>query len=479
MPPGNPWRKEVSTRSERTRQALEELGTTFIKVGQILSTRTDILPSDYSLELSKLQSCLPPLPLNVIEKAVGDELGRPVREIFKSFDPDPVGVASIGQAHAATLLDGTDVVVKVRKPGVVEQVTEDMEILRHLAEGAARNARYFYQYNLTTLVEEITDTIKAELDYIREGHNAEHFAQFFQDDPSIHIPRIFWQFTTSRVIVLERIKGTGILDFPALEKAGFDRKELASRSVNIWLRMVFEDRVFHADPHPGNLFVEADGRLGLIDFGMVGQVDDEVRDHLANAVKSLLDRDVDLLMESIIDLGAVAPAGSRDNLRADLKHLMGHYLPIGGSQRFSNLGEVLTAVRRNRVQLPANTFLLLKTMGMVQSLGKLLNPDIDFFEEIKPHVEETFRKRYAPSSILRRLPDAAADLAIFGVGLPRRIIRIVRKLERGEIHFNADVPGLEIHLEHLERIVKLMVLGFIIAAVILGIAILVLAFRLG
>ena len=291
--------------------ALEELGTTFIKVGQILSTRTDMLPSEFTLELSKLQNSLTPLPLEVIEKVIKDELGHPIGEVFSSFDPGPLGVASIGQAHAATLQDGTEVVVKIRKPGVVEQVTEDLDILRQLAENTTKRPDYSYQYNLTGLIEEIADTILAELDYIREGHSAEHFARFFQSDSSIHIPKIIWQYTTPRVIVLERIRGIGILDLTALDKAGFDRKELAKRSVNIWLKMVFEDAVFHADPHPGNLFVEADGRLGLIDFGMIGLVDDEVRDHLASAVRAILDRDADTLVDSIIDLGAVAPMGSR------------------------------------------------------------------------------------------------------------------------------------------------------------------------
>jgi len=478
MPPGNPWRKEIYSKSERTRMAMEELGTTFVKVGQILSTRTDIFPSDFSQELSKLQSCLPPLPVEVIEKVISDELGRPVKEIFKSFDPNPVGVASIGQAHAATLHDGTDVVIKVRKPGVVEQVAEDMDILRQLAEGAGKRSEYFFQYDLTKLTEEITDTITAELDYIREGHSAEHFAQFFQGDPSIHVPKIFWQYTTPRVIVLERIRGIEILDVPALDKAGFDRKELAKRSVGIWLKMVFEDGVFHADPHPGNLFVEPDGRLGLIDFGMVGMVDDEVRDHLATAVKAIIDRDVDVLVDSIIDLGAVALASSRENLRADLKHLMGHRPTIEEFHQVSNIGELIAAVRRNHVQLPANTFLLLKTMAMAQSLGKGLNPDFNFFVELQPHVEATFKKRYSPSAILRRLPSTAADLALFGIGLPKRLFRIVRLLERGEIHFRTDVSGLELHLEHLERIVKMLVIGLITAAVILGITILFLAYRL-
>ncbi|OGO31858.1 MAG: hypothetical protein A2Z29_04520 [Chloroflexi bacterium RBG_16_56_11] len=478
VPPGNPWHKELHTRSERTRMAMEELGTTFVKIGQILSTRTDMLPSDYTRELSKLQSSMAPLPVAVIEKVISDELHKPVSELFRSFDQNPLGVASIGQAHAATLLDGTDVVIKVRKPGVVEQVTEDLDILRQVAENAARRSNYSYQYNLPGVVEEIADTITAELDYVREGHSAEHFAQFFQEDPKMHVPKIFWQYTTPRVIVLERIRGIGIHDIPALEKAGFDRKELAGRAVDVWLRMVFEDAVFHADPHPGNLFVEPDGRLGLIDYGMVGLVDDDVRDHLATGVKAILDRDADLLVESITDLGAVAPIGSRESLRVDLKHVMGHYPQMAEFHLAYNLGELFTVVRRNGVQLPANTFLLLKTMAMTQSLGRGLNRDFDFFKALQPHIEKAVDKRYSFSATLRRLPSALTDLAIFGVGLPKRLLRIVRSLERGELLVRTDVSGLEIHMEHLERIVRMLVVGIVAGAVILGATVIYLASRL-
>ena len=231
--PSNPWHKEAYTQSQRVRMALEELGTTFVKVGQILSTRTDILPSDFTQELSKLQSSLSPIPVEVVEKVIREELGRPVREIFASFDPNPLGVASIGQAHAATLRDGREVVVKSRKPGVVEQVQIDLEILRRQAVSAARRGKGMQDYNLPGIVEEISDTLMAELDYIREGHSAEHFAQFFREDPLIHIPKILWEYTTARVITLERIKGIGILDVPALDAAGFNRKELAKRSASI------------------------------------------------------------------------------------------------------------------------------------------------------------------------------------------------------------------------------------------------------
>ncbi len=352
IPPSYPFSNREYTYSQRARMAMEELGTTFIKIGQILSTRTDILPSDFAQELAKLQNALTPFPLSVIEKAINEQLGKPVSELFSSFDPEPVGVASIGQVHKATLPDGTEVVVKVRKPGVMQQVTEDLEILRHVAASIMernKNNNQYTQYDLNTLAEEIADSLQGELDYIREGHSAEHFAEFFKEDHLIHIPKIFWEYTTPEVITMERISGIGILDVVTLDKAGFDRKVLARRSVDIWLRMVFEDTVFHADPHPGNLFVEADGRLGLIDFGMIGLIDDEVRDNLVSAIKGILDRDVDLLIDSLIELGTIASLTDRSSLRRDLRHIMGHY-PDSDSQLNLdyNLGELFSVVRRHR-----------------------------------------------------------------------------------------------------------------------------------
>ena len=475
-----PWRKEVYSRSQRTRMALEEAGTTFIKIGQILSTRSDVLPSDFVQELTKLQDSLTPLPLEDVEKVIKNELGKAVKELFSFFEPKPLGVASIGQVHAAILNDGTEVVIKVQKPGVREQVTEDLEILRQLGKSATQRGEGFQQYDIAGLVEEISDTLNGELDYIREGHSAEHFAKFFKDDTSIHIPKIYWNYTTPRVITMERIRGINILDFPALDRAKFDRKELAKRSASIWVKMIFEDSVFHADPHPGNVFVEANGRLGLVDFGMIGLVDDEVRGYIVSVVKGILDRDVDLLLDSLIDLGAVTPVGSKESLRKDLKHIMGHYpLLTEDLNLTSNLGELFAVVRRNHIQLPGNTFLLLKTMTMAQGLGQALDPDFDFFALLTPAVDNMLKNKYKPTSILRRLPPAIAELALFGVGLPNRLARIAKTVERGEFHIKADVSGVERHLEHLERFVNRAIVGMIIAAVILAAGLVFLAIRLG
>jgi ubiquinone biosynthesis protein len=482
VPPGLPWQKQIYSKPERTRMAIEELGTTFVKLGQILSTRNDVIPPEYVHELAKLQNSLRPLSVEMIKTVIHKELGKPVEELFSSFEPDPVGVASIGQVHAAVLRDGTEVVVKTRKPGVVEQVDEDVDILRQMALVAARRWKGPQHYDLVGIIEEVAEALTGEMDYVKEGHNAEYFARFFASDRTVHVPKVFWEYTTVRVITMERIRGIGILDLASLEKAGFNRQELGRRSVNLWLKMVFEGDVFHADPHPGNLFVEPDGRLGLIDFGMVGTVDDEVRENLSLAIKAILDRDVDLLVDALIELGAIRREVSRDDLRADLKHIMTHYpkqVGLAELQGSSNLGELFSVVRRHRVQLPSNTFLLLKAMAMAQSLGKALDPGLDVITLVKPNVIQIYRKSHSPLAVARGLPSMITEMANLGIGLPQRLNRLMRSLERGEIQVQTDVSGLEVHMEHLERIVNRIVIGVVAAAVILGVTIVLLALRMG
>jgi len=482
---GNPLRKMAYTKPECTRMAIKELGTSFVKLGQILSTRADLLPPDYTKELSKLQSSLKPLPLEVMKKVISDELGRSTDEVFKSFDPHPIGVASIGQVYSCTLADGTEVVAKVQKPGVPELVEEDMYILGRSAVSATKHWKGAQEYDLVGIVQEIADTIKTETDYIREAHSTEYFARFFQEDRTIHIPKIHWEATTVRVVTMERIRGIGILNVQSLDKAGFDRKELAKRSVSLWLRMVFEGEAFHADPHPGNLFVEPDGRLGLVDFGMVCPVDDEVRWHLANALKAVLDRNADLLIDALIELGAVTLRleGYRARLRKDVKYVMVHYPTIHLQKRSdsvsSSLGQLFSLLRLNHLQLPSNTFLLLKTIVMAQSLGRGLDPDFDITPMLESSVIQIFKKRYSITAALSRLPEAAAEVASLAAGLPQRMDRMMKTIERGEIQVRADISGIERPIHHLERLATRAVICIIGAALVLGLALFFVGFRLG
>ncbi|MGW9345942.1 ABC1 kinase family protein, partial [Streptomyces albidoflavus] len=253
----------------RVRLALEELGPTFVKLGQLLSTRPDLLPPAYIIELSKLQDAAPPVPAEDIREAIERELGAGPEGVFATFDSEPLASASIGQVHAATLQDGASVVVKVRRPDAVRQVHEDLEILNNLADRAARVWEPARTYDVRGIVQEFSRTLRRELDYLREGENADRFAAHFDGQPDVLIPRVFWDRTTSRVLTLERMTGIKINDLAALDAAGIDRAVLAQTGADIMLRMIFEHRFFHADPHPGNLFVQPDGSIALIDFGMV------------------------------------------------------------------------------------------------------------------------------------------------------------------------------------------------------------------
>jgi ubiquinone biosynthesis protein len=482
---GNPFRKMTYTKPERMRMAIEELGTSFVKLGQILSTRADLLPPAYTKELSKLQNSIKPLPPEVMKKVISDELGHPADEVFSSFEPNPIGVASIGQVYGCTQADGTELVLKVQKPGVPELVEEDMLILGRAAVSATKNWKGAQQYDLVGIVHEMADTIQTETNYLQEGHSAEYFARFFEEDATIHIPKITWEFTTGRVIAMERIRGIGILDVESLDKAGFDRKELAKRAVGLWLKMIFEGEVLHADPHPGNLFVEPDGRLGLIDYGMICMIDDEVRWRLARALKAILDRDVDLLIDALIELGAVNVRfeGSRARLRKDMKYVMSHYPTIHLQKRSesvsSNLGQLFSLLRRNHIQLPSNTFLPLKTIVMAQSLGRGLDPEFDILPLLESSVKRIIEKKYSVAAALRRLPAAAAELASLAGGMPERLDRMMKTAERGEIQVRADVSGVEQHIHHLERIVNRTIMVIIGAAFIIGLALFFVGLRLG
>jgi ubiquinone biosynthesis protein len=275
---------------------------------------------------------------------------------------------------------------------------------------------------------------------------------------------------------MERIPGIGILDVQALDKAGFDRKELAKRAVSLWLKMIFEGEAFHADPHPGNLFVESDGRLGLVDFGMVYTVDDEVRWRLATAVKAILDRNADTLIDALIELGAVRLRNevSRSSLRKDLKSIMGHLprtnLRKSSENVSSTLEQLLSVLRTNQIQLPSNTFMILKTIIMAQGLGRGLDPDFDILPMLESSVQELIKKKYSVKAALRRLPSAGAELVSLVGGLPQRLDRMMKTAERGEIQLRIDASGIEQHIHHLERLVNRVVIVIILAALVLGLA---------
>ena len=456
------------------RMALEELGATFIKLGQILSTRSDLLPPEYQAELTRLQDGASPVAPDVVRQAVSAELGMPLEAAFASFDLIPLASASIGQAHAATLRDGTEVVVKVRRPGVVEQVDVDLEILQNLAVMASRRWELANQYDLPGLASEYAQTLRDELDYLREGRNAERFAANFAHDRNIHIPRVFWELTTSRVLTLERVRGIKINDLAALDAAHIDRRALAQRATDLILHMVFEDGFFHADPHPGNFFVETGGRIGLIDFGMVGTLDQRTREQLVGMLTAMTSQDADRLEAVLEELGVARQRIDRIALQRDLDHALRQYYgrQLADLNISAVLADILGIVRRYHLQLPTNMALLVKTIVMEEGLGVQLDPNFNLATVLAPYARRLLVREYSPLVWARRLGAASMDAARLGIDLPQQLRRIINDLERGALEVAARPVGLEPYLYQLERIANRIVFGILTAAFVIGLAML-------
>lgn len=471
---GHAARSEPYTRPEHVRLVLEELGAAWVKIGQVLSTRPDLLPPEYQYELAKLQDAAPPVAIEQIRAAIDAELGQPPEVLFSRFDVLPLAAASIGQVHAAALQDGTEVVVKVRRPGVVEQVEEDLAILRELAATASRRWERAADYDLIGLADEFAATLRAELDYSREGRNAERFAANFAGEPTVHIPRVFWATTTPRVLTLERISGVKVTDRAALDAANVDRRMLAERASHLLLRMIFEDGFFHADPHPGNFFVEPGGRIGLIDFGMVGTVDERTREQLVSVLLAVSTRDADRLVDTFQELGVAHRRLDRAKLRQDLDLQLDRYYdqPLGEIPLGALVSETLAIVRRHHLQLPSDLALLLKTALMSEGLAAGLDPTFQMTSIVTPYARRLLLRQNSPRRWARRLTRAGLEAGELGIALPRQLRRLLGELERGTLTVSARPEGLEPVLERLERLANRLVLAIIAAAFVIGLAVL-------
>jgi len=453
---------------QRVRVALEELGPTFVKLGQLLSTRPDLLPPAYIIELSKLQDAAPPVPAADIRDAIQRELGAEPEELFAEFEWTPLASASIGQVHAAKLEDGTSVVVKVRRPDAVRQVQEDLEILNGLATRVDRAWAPAREYDVRGIVREFSRTLRAELDYSREAHNAERFAAQFADRPEVLIPRVFWERTTSRVLTLERMTGIKINDLAALDAAGVDRRALARTGADIVLSMVFEHRFFHADPHPGNLFVHPDGRIALIDFGMVGEIDEELRDRFADFLIAFTLRNPDALADALEGVSVTRGNVDRYEFREALRSFVALYsdrsLTEVGFARLA--GEMLALLREQRLQLPREVALIFKVLMMIEGIGVQLDPQFDLTAVLTPYARRLVRERFAPAAIATRLARASADAGTLALELPTRLRRAIAAVDRNGLEVHLRAAELEPLVGRAERIGNRLVAGVITAALI-------------
>ena len=420
------------------------------------------------MELTKLQDAAPPVPADAVRAIVAEELEHPPEEVFASFDPEPLAAASIGQAHAGILHDGSEVVVKVRRPGVVEQVEQDLEIVRNLAARAARHWELAREYDVVGLAEEFAQTLQGELDYLSEGRNADRFATNFAGDPDVHIPRLDWELTTSRLITLERIRGLKVSDLAALDAAGVDRHALAKRATAVTAKMIFDDGFFHGDPHPGNLFVEEGGRIGLIDFGMVGTVDEQLRESLGDVVVAFTRHDADRLTDAVLDVVVARGGVDRAALRNDVAALLHRYgdMTLGDISIARVVDDVLAVMRQHRLRLPRDLSLLLRVLVMAEGIGADLDPSFRLQEALAPYAERLMERRLAPEEVSRRLTEAAGATAQLGVEAPDQVRRLLRAAEAGDLGVRLRADDLEPLLARAERVGNRIVAAILLSSVL-------------
>lgn len=465
----------------QVRLALEELGPTFMKLGQVLSTRADLLPPEFQNELALLQDQAPEVPIASVLEIIEAELGQPVAKCFSSFDSKPLATGSIGQAHLATFADGTEVVVKVRRPGAVEQIDEDLKLLHRLATIASGRLGSADGWDLVGVVREFDSSLRAEVDYLHEGHNAERFAQNFKASDHVHIPRVFWEASTTRVLTMERIKGSRITDAPALQEAGIDCEAVADNATKIVLKMLLEDGFFHADLHPGNLFIESATRIGLIDFGMVGIIDQESRAGLEQLLMALVQRDSESMVDALLALGMADPKIDRAQLQKDLGALVDKYYgqELAQTKLGAFLDDVFTVVRAHRLIMPSDLSMLAKTLVTAEGMVAQLAPTFQMMEATEPYVRRLIIEHNSPVVWANKFGRAAPDVLWLATESPRILRRAVTRLQKGELAIAVEPKGLDPYLHRLERSADRLVLGMILSALLIAAGFVVSVYRPG
>jgi len=457
------------------RLTLEELGPTFMKLGQVLSTRADLLTPEFQSELSSLQDQAPPVPIEIVLETIEAELGGPALERFATFDSNPLATGSIGQAHLATLHDGTEVVVKVRRPGAVEQIDEDLKLLHRLAVIANGRLEEAQEFDLVGIVKEFDSSLRAEVDYQHEGHNAERFGRNFQGSEHVHVPRIYWETTTSRVLTMERIRGTRITDVAALHAAGIDCDVVAEGATKVVLKMLLDDGFFHADLHPGNLFIESETRIGLIDFGMVGVIDEETKAGLGGMLYALVQRDSDALVDALLGLGVAGGQVDRPALLRDLDDLVSRYYDqaLGEMKLGAFLNDVFSVVRAHRLVMPASLSMLAKTVITAEGMVAQLDPGFQMMEATEPYVTRLIMSRNSPQAWAQRFGRAAPDILWLAAEGPRIMRGFVGSMQKGELALAVEPKGLDPYLHRVEKTANRIVLAMLMSALLIAGAFLV------
>jgi ubiquinone biosynthesis protein len=431
------------TPEARIRLALTALGPTFIKLGQLMSTRPDVVGVKLAEELTKLQSNVAADPPAQVRALVESELGQPLDEIFTEFDDQPIASASIGQVHAAVLPEGDRVVVKIQHPGIETTVREDLEVLNGLAQLAERIPE-FAAYRPVALVAEMGRTLRRELDFGREERNLQQFAALFAENPTVRIPRPVTELCTPRVLTMERIDGVKLSDSTQIRASGIDLDEIARRGAELYLEMIFVHGHYHADPHPGNLVILEGNVIGLLDFGMVGRVDERLRESIEEILLAIVNQDVVILTAVIQRIGTPPSGLDEGALSIDIADFVGHYASQS-LDRFDlsgALNEMVDIIHRHRITLPPQVGMLIKTFVTLEGTAKKLSPHFSLMEVMQPFQKKMLWRRLSPARQMRKIRRVYFEFERLAEVFPRRLVEILEEIQAGKFDVHLDHRGL-------------------------------------
>lgn len=455
--------------AERARLAFEELGPTFVKLGQLLSQRPDLVPKEFIQEFKRLQDQVPGLPFSDIEKVLKHNY-EDFHKIFESIDPNPLGAASIAQVHRATLTNGNRVVIKVQRPGIEAVIAEDLGVLTFLAEILENYVPETRIYNPRGIVEEFAKSLAQETNFVVEGNNIRRFARNFADEPDIKIPRVYEELTSRKVLVMEELEGIPLSQKEALDQEGIDPEVILKRGLRFYLKMVFNHGLFHGDLHAGNMFVMPNNKIGLIDFGSVGRLNKKTQTAISSMLLALADEDYDRLAYQYVDLAPYTDYVDVDRFARNLRDLIAPY--FGLSLRHVNIGKLLldsTAIAaQHKLQVPSELVLFFKSMVTIEGMGRIISKDFDFLSHSLEFAQEMVQSRYEPTRLAKDMAFVARDVNSLVQTLPRQIKQVFRKVNSPEYALKINFTELDSLRKSLETSSNLIFLGIVIASLILS-----------
>lgn len=462
---------------EKLRMAFAELGPSFIKLAQLLSTRPDLITKQFADEFKKLQDSVPPFPADDAVKIIEQETGLQINQIFSSFNRTPVAAASIAQVHHGTLLDGSDVIIKVQRPAIKEQIETDINILTSTALLMEKYFPESHFFNPSGIVEEFSRTVRKELDFVTEARNCSRFRKNFETNLDVYIPKIFGDFTTDKVLVMERINGVRIDDNKGIEHLGLDPKKLARIGVEAYFKQILEDGFFHADPHAGNIFAMPSGMIGFMDFGIVGRVTPELRETMANTFLALIHKDFDKLIDQYFELGLIPEHIDLDVFRKEFKRDLTDFLePLYGLTlheiNFADYMETVTQLAiKHKLKIPSDLLLINKAMLILENIGRELDPGFDFIAAAEPYASKLIKEKIIPSNIYEKARKNFMDISDSVILFPKQVKKIMRKLLKDDIHIKMTPIGLDKFIRDMDRSSNRIAFSMIISAILLSSAI--------